>query len=235
MPWYNAVTGEHISSPSDDKISRDELVYRPSIYAKEELPTWAEVYEEFYLQKQYKYDAKDPNDNDNIDLYWQVPHKKYLIAIVCNQFNKMLYEDGLKDRIIKELNKHIKDNILGLQFTIYPIEPNYIILTDKAPMIYTIPMPSGVANPFIVINHNRVSINTLNSVKFSAVIHTIDEDKEDVIRHVTEDELNAVIEIMIQPFKDYFTGNIGWKDSEGNPIEGDPSCRSCTGAGYCAK
>lgn len=234
MPWYNAVTGEHVYSPSDSNINKDELVYRPSIYAKEELPTWSEVYEEFYLGKQYSYDSRNPEDNNNFDLYWKVPHKKYLIAIVCNQFNKMIFEDNLKDQIIEEINKQLGFNILNLQFTIYPLHCHYIVLDpDKQPAIYSIKMPNGSNNPFMLTKYNRIDISDFNSMDLNAIIEIDDGDGVHTIRYGNGDEFNTIIEVMIKPFKDYFTGEIGWKDSEGNLIEGDPSCRNCTGAGYC--
>lgn len=102
MPWFNSTTGEHVYSPSDYN-GLDELKYKASAYVKEELPTWSEVYEDFYLNKIFTYDGES-----DMDLYWKIPHNKFLIAVVCNQFNKMLYEDNLKAEILEELNKVFK-------------------------------------------------------------------------------------------------------------------------------
>lgn len=230
MPWYNAVTGEHVYSPSDSNINKDELVYRPSMYTKEELPTWAEVYEDFYLGKQYSYDPTNPSDNECYDLYWKIPRKKFLIATVCNQFNKMIFEDNLKDQILEEINSHIAGKISNIQFRASMFEPLYMNII--IPPIYTIPHPSGTMNIFAISNDYRIDINKIESMKITAIID-ISMHGSTVTRFVNDNELNIIIEAMIKPFKDYFTGEIGWKDSEGNPIEGDPNCRNCTGAGYC--
>ena len=230
MPWYNAVTGEHVYSPSDSNINKDELIYRPSMYTKEELPTWAEVYEEFYLCEQYDFNPMIPI-HQVTDPYWKVPHRKYLLAIVCNQFNKMIYEDNLKDQIIEEVNKKISDRIVDLQFTVYPIEYHYI--SSDTPPIFTITMPNGSKNIFITSNYSRVDIDTINSMKINAILEIPTADGSHTIRYANQNEFDIIIEVMIKPFKDYFTGDIGWKDPEGNLIEGDPSCRNCTGAGYC--
>ncbi|MCM1220104.1 MAG: hypothetical protein NC548_37000, partial [Lachnospiraceae bacterium] len=53
--------------------------YTPSIYAKEELPTWNEFYNEFYKSGNYTYDGG--KDVFEIDPYWKIPRKKYLLAV----------------------------------------------------------------------------------------------------------------------------------------------------------
>ena len=46
-----------------------EQVYIASKYAKEELPTWAEIYEDFWLNENFAYSEKEGNDKD---LYWNI-------------------------------------------------------------------------------------------------------------------------------------------------------------------
>lgn len=241
MPWYNAVTKEHVPSPSDDNINKDELVYKPSIYAKEELPTWAEVYEEFYLGKQYFY---DPNKDEEIDPYWKIPHKKFLIAVVCNQFNKMLYEDKMMYNICKELTREFCTPIIGLQFICRDSCNFNSDIFDHSffetiSTIYTFPLPTGKDNPFITNNHHRTDITSLNC-KFY-IVPVLKLNDPDISKpivypvHYTRDHFSEIMEIMIKEFKQYFTGDIGWKDSNGKLIEGDSGCRDCTGAGYCTK
>jgi hypothetical protein len=109
-------------------------------------------------------------------------------------------------------------------------EPVYMDI--MIPPIYTIPHPNGSPNIFAISNDQRIDINKIESMKLTAIID-ISMHNALTTRFVMNDELDIIIEAMIKPFKDYFTGEIGWKDSEGNPIQGDPSCRNCTGAGYC--
>jgi len=244
MPWYNAVTGEHVYSPSDDIKQKDELIYKPSIYVKEELPTWSEVYEEFYLGKQFSYDPNNPDDQ-TIDTYWKIPHKKFLIATACNQFNKMLFEDGLKDQIIAELNSKLLYEISGLQFIcgnnmsdikfMNRYSDNYKDAFEKIIEIYTIPLPTGKENPFIKSNYNRININNLDgNISIHPIMKVYDTNIGTVITSPLSytNIFNTIMEVIIKQFRDYFNGDIGWKDDNGNLIEGDPGCRNCTGAGY---
>lgn len=246
MPWYNSVTGEHVYSPSDEDKQRDELIYKPSVYAKEELPTWSEVYEEFYLGKQYTYSINDPNDQ-TMDPYWKIPHKKFLIATVCNQFNKMIFEDGLKDEILSELSKEFCTEITGLKFTCGKLfYPDICIKCTKdndevfnnITTIYTIPNPSGKPNPFITSNCHRENITEINDViELHPIIRIIDKEFGNIAKvpKVNDEHFNIIIDVMIKRFKEYFEGDIGWKDSDGNLIEGDPVSHGCTGAGYTTK
>lgn len=70
----------------------DQDIYIPSKYAKEELPTWDEIYNQFFLEKVGFYDPR--NEEHQIpDMYWKLPHRKMLLGWMANQFNKMLLED----------------------------------------------------------------------------------------------------------------------------------------------
>lgn len=244
MPWYNVTTGELVLSPSDDDKEKDVLEYRPSIYTKEELPTWSEVYEEFYLNNQFMYDSNNINDQIE-DNYWKIPHKKYLIAIVCNQFNKMLYEDMLMPQITEKISKAINIPVKSLQFVFGQIDkPQHIheISTEEffkdIYEIYTIPLPTGKENPFILSQYNRIDVSKMdgNLFLFPILDMSIDDDKRISSPYLYNVIFHKVIEVMIEMYKEYFEGeNIGWKDSDGKLIEGDPSCHTCTGAGYNVK
>lgn len=174
MPWKKDVNGE--------------MKYHLSIYSKEELPTWSEVYEEFYLKNQFIY---DPNGADalDLDLYWKIPKRKYLLAIVCNQFNKMLFEDGMRDKLLKFIRDNLRDDCVDVRFSCEPIDDYELpddmnnvkedyerfvtswkkAIDDKfvgrtmAPPIYTFPLPTGVDNPFVISKHPRIDINTINT------------------------------------------------------------------------
>ena len=244
MPWYNIITGEQVHSPSDEDMQTDLLEYKPSIYTKEELPTWSEVYEEFYLGKQFRYNPYI-DDHQTMDPYWKIPHKKYLIAVICNQFNKMLYEDMMMPEITEKLSKKLNIPIKSLQFIFGSIEKTQQIhelsieeFFKDVYEIYTVPLPTGKENPFIISNHNRVDVSKIDDYLFLLPVMdmSISTDK----RISTPDEyryiFHEVIEVMIEKYKEYFEGeDIGWKDSDGKVIEGDISCRTCTGAGYEVK
>lgn len=238
MPWTKDING-------DDK-------YKVSIYAKEELPTWNEVYNEFYKEKVYSYTLMDPKHQE-MDLYWKIPHMKYLIMTVCNQFNKMIFEDGYKESLLEMINENIHEEATDVMFLCkttnhtngVEFRNKYVYINNYKPPIYTIPLPTGNINPFIVsMNELRVSSNDL--VGGTWIFPLILSRSGDAINHFyaphqfgvcnTEKEyedFTKIIDFMIKPFKEYFEGEgVGWKDSNGKIIEGDPGCSNCIGSGY---
>jgi len=245
MPWYDSVTGELVRSPSDDQKSRDELIYKPSIFAKEELPTWSEVYEEFYTHKVYEYNPEVINHQVN-DLYWNFSHTKFLIATATNQFNKMLFEDGMRIGINNLLSQRLPFKVDGLQFlcgdgscAVEWIRSNPSSSKEifkSIPEVYTFPMPNLKVNPFIINAYKRIDVTKLNGRMFIQPIIQIKNPSSHVYTLFMPvpgiSEFNIVIDVMMIEFKEYFNGDIGWKDENGNVIEGDPGTRDCTGAGY---
>ena len=247
MPWYNSVTGEHVYSPSDSN-QKDELVYKASIYAKEELPTWSEIYEEFYLNKCYSCDINKKEDQ-LIDLYWKIPHKTFLISVICNQFNKMIYEDNLKDKIIDKLNHNIDKEIVGIRFKYGTMEDIYYHIIeyshvyqnkvfDNAPSIYTIPMPNGKPNPFITSKHHRLDVSQIQYPNRIYPVLQVKSTKLDGYAiyspNIDTKDFEIIISIMMEQYIEYFSGTIGWKDNDNN-IEYNNSSRHCTAAGYDTK
>lgn len=160
-------------------------IYKVSLYTKEELPTWNEVYNEWY-QNVY--------DENILDTYWKIPKQAYLNAIICNQFNKMVFEDGYQDGLINFINTH---KLFLQMFDVYPVVSKVIDVRfvaedihDKSlagttnlleyhksfvsfakekykcgdsltpPPIYT-PFGDGEENIFVVNNHPRIHIPSL--------------------------------------------------------------------------
>lgn len=175
MPWIKDDNGEQ--------------KYKLSIYAKEELPTWSEIYDEWLKNNMLIYNPQNP-EHQTLDPYWKIPHRKYLIAVVCNQLNKMIFEGGLRNSVIQMLNKEFPFDGLeawDIRFiceNLYPTTPmtdqeatDYMdkvsskfyfprvkdeTMTPIAPPIYTIPLPSGEKNPFALSSKTRIDVNSLN-------------------------------------------------------------------------
>lgn len=251
MPW------------TKDKYGQS--VYKPSVYAKEELPTWSEVYEEFFQMKAFYYDPNNM-DQQELDPYWNIPHTKFLLAVVCNQFNKMIVEDGYKEELIQDINRKIcpmPEGILGVQdvrFTledfIYDKSPRLPIWVktprndsyngrmselfhgpDSLPPIYTIPLPTGRKNPFIINDHPRIDISTLDTrlgilpvVQLQiAKFHT---PMYDIVRPASflfGGWYHPIILAMVKQYEKYFTGDIpGWKTKDGKLVESNQQhgCRT---------
>lgn len=220
-----------------------EREYVVSIYTKEELPTWAEVYEDFYKGRVLFYDPNDES-HQKLDTYWKIPKRKYILAIICNQFNKMLFEENMKNSIIESIHNM---NIIDIRFIIDPIKKFDDIInvdineikTEIAPPIYTMPLPNGKKNPFIINKHKRININKLDKILALSLLVTIEKDQEPITLFISpiDDQqtylYDKIMKKMMYPYIEYFEGSgIGWKDENGNIMELDPLKRNCSGAGY---
>lgn len=214
MPWV-----------TDKQGNRD---YKLSLFAKEELPTWGEVYEEFWKYQQFFYDPKDA-DMQKEDLYWKIPHRKYLIAIVCNQFNKMIFEDKFNYHNINIDYNGEKCEITDIRFTcVIPSEEdgsiddyknwyNSIFCgTSCQPPIYTIPLPTGKGNPFIVNTYPRINVNDIGYMQLIPVVsfNTSTERNMLYILYPYEEEYMIVMEEFIKQYKEYFDEPVGWKNED---------------------
>ncbi len=82
-----------------------------NLYNKEELPTRYEIYYEFYKSKVFSY-----NMNDNTH-----HNRKVLLAKVCNQFNKMIFEDGMKTSLLEYINDNLWSGCTDIRFTLEEI------------------------------------------------------------------------------------------------------------------
>lgn len=141
MPWVN---------------ENGEDVYKASLYAKEELPTWDELYSEFYKKQTFFYDPKRENV---LDPYWGIPRDIVLLATCCNQLNKLIFEDGHKEDLIKVYNNVIYRSVNDVRFSLYGagLDPNTHI--DEVPQIYTPLTKDGEMLIFITNDHPRIPIN----------------------------------------------------------------------------
>lgn len=172
MPWITNADGDR--------------EYVLSAYTKDDLPTWYEVYDEWYKKQQFFY---DPEMDYPADPYWGIPHRKYLIATVCNQFNKMLFEDGVREPLLKFFNNYVKTGgtVSDIRFVIesdmsylrmhvselnesldnynnhiMDLYKKYNVGKDEAPPIYTLTIPGSQKNIFIVNNHPRINVDDIN-------------------------------------------------------------------------
>lgn len=213
MPWINDENGKK--------------KYIPSIYAKEELPTWNEVYNEFYRNRVYMYSHIDLNHLKR-DPYWKIPHQKYLLAVVCNQLNKMIFEDDMKDDVIHYMQDILSDRVRYVAFVLETDNDHNPVIPDPSspPAIYTIPLPTGEPNPFIIPSAvDRINIAEVKGTDLY-LVPWIGYDVSGGF-HVPElnmDHLDKLIDFMMRQMKSYFEGEgVGWKDSNGKLIESEPN------------
>ena len=226
MPWI----ANHNGDP----------VYKASIYAKEELPTWYEIYAEFWKQTIFNYSVEDDRE---MDAYWKMPHAKYILLIVCNQFNKMLFEDNLIQDVIDELKDHpslsgLVLNDIRVTCEHFPKDSSEMEKFAKRlnvgmmvpPPIYRLPLPTGQENPFET-NYDRIDAPDGDFFIYPILNGTV-EDKP-VIYELSENsgERSDVIELMMRWIRRYFEGGIGWKDENGDLISDGKSGHGCP-SGY---
>ena len=198
---------------------------KTSIYSKDELPTWEELYK-FYKEENFEYSRYDYDIPT--DPYWKRPRKVVLLALICNQLNKMLYEDNVD--ITSLIDKY---NLKMFKFLLFPC--HFKIIEDPVvpPPIYSIPHPeTGKFSIFITNEHPRFSIddfqkfhpetdNICLSVAFNS---DCNEGSDNICRDV--------MDFLMIPIVNYFEGRgIGWKDYNGELIPYE-RINHCHGAGY---
>jgi hypothetical protein len=241
MPWTINENGE-----------RD---YKVSSYCKEELPTWGELYNRFYvnLDDLVRYDPDNKNQQ-TLDIYWKIPARKMLLALVCNQINKMIFEDGMRDDVLEWINQNIRKSATDIRFSLPIITYDntissfqekweefsnlYKIGTTMIPPIYYIPSPSGKPNPFQISSVKRININSLDTVlHLTPIIQYRLSDRifDTFILNYYSDEHNVLYKKLLKfIFNDvihYFEDPIGWKDASGSPIGSYEPIRNCNGVG----
>lgn len=229
-----------------------------SLYVKEDLPTWSEVYYDFFKKKAFTY---DPTEDTDVDLYWKLPSRKMLICKIANQFNKMLYEDDYNIKFMTFIDNNIVDNPLSAMFVaevpgseitsidayIAYMESSRSILNryviKEVPPIYTFPLPNGNVNPFVQHRRDvdRINIDDVpddnGKCQLSIIILTDNKDNgiyypiRSIIPDMTRD-LDKIINWMMIPYISYFENGVGWKDDHGNLIGSDNKPTTCIGSGF---
>lgn len=223
MPWKIDETGKK--------------KYEISIYDKECLPTWDEIYNKFYKNQIFKYDPDNQEHQILQDVYWKRPSRKLLLAWTCNQLNKMIFEDGID--VVEFINNKYGVSFDKLHFIIIEdslikegaILPECIVdLIDLKgpPKIYSCKIPSTNQYSVFQTKHPQINIDDLiGHVRIVAAAST------DVgISIPTYDELLDIINFILKDIINYFENGIGWKDKEGNMMPVDQPSRNCEGAGF---
>lgn len=239
-----------------------------SVYVKEDLPTWSEVYYNFYKGKVFSFDHENPHHTDDLDKYWKIPRRKLLLTTVTNQFNKMLYEDRYSERFITFLNDNITRNAVSAMFTCELISPPKEITTvhsytqymrdyekwstkyldhflknhpiKETPPIYTLTMPDGKPNPFIINDEDveRINVNDLNGYLCIHPIIFIEENNRKYAYCPTpfvpaqSVDWTKIIDWMMIPYIQYFENGVGWKDHNGDLIPLTMPEHNCVGVGF---
>lgn len=196
--------------------------YKLSMFVKEELPTWAELHEWYqYYQSHDKGGGHyKPGDEGEIERYWRIPRSLYLLALVCNQMNKMLIEDGYLDVIKKTLS----DQKILIDKIFFLLTKNGDV-SDNSPCIYTFQDPND--NPFILNKDIRFMVSPDKEYQLTIVVdegYMVDRGmntgKMSLIKDLT-------FETLFKDVEEYFKEPIGWKDENGNLLSDMSKSSKC--------
>jgi len=203
-----------------------------SLYCKDELPTWAELYNDFWMKKTFNYDSKNI-EHQTLDQYWKIPYRKILLAQICNQLNKMIFEDDVD--VISFLNTTFKLGCTDFRYLLMKKDSDItgidktLMFAGLPPQVYTCKIPStGNHSIFITNKHPRIDIDDLDD-QFQ-LVGIVDNDLRS-IKPDNKDIFMSTIEFIILEAIKYFEDGIGWKDGEGNIIPSDPLTNRCAGVG----
>ena len=149
MPWIKSKDGS--------------MSYKASnTYFKADLPTNAEFLD-FVEGKNYSYTYSEKLEDDR---YWEVHKQKRLLSVCCNQLNKIIFEDELKDKLLEYLDEGHKAKYIDVRFiigdgitmsdAILNIS-NTHMMADTPPNVYYVKKVEN--DPFVSMStHNRTDI-----------------------------------------------------------------------------
>ncbi len=178
-------------------------IYVTSIFSMTELPTWKEMID-FYNEYVDKSNFIFINNNPGIiDKYWKIPSMKLLLSLVCNQFNKMIFEDCYKDKVLLFINDNFKEIgiVTDIEFRLSINEH------DCCMSIYSVKNPNGFVDPFIT-NYPRFVINNTDSDLYMIII--LETSNGNIVINPLDDNIEiykSIIKWMITPYYDYFSNS----------------------------
>lgn len=194
MPW--------ITNPDYDVKE-----YTASLWSKDELPTWGEIWE--------WWNSSDRGDvyteSGERDRYWNIDPKLYIIGMMCNQFNKMLLEDRYYDAAVKDLD--FLSDVLSIEFVIVEVEDGESIVPINGDGKHTIYSFNKLMNSQSVLYREsddvyRVMLEDIDSKKLRMVmIYSKKDSSGNRMEYIAPrlGEMDKVIDYLMQPIIKYFT------------------------------
>ena len=202
---------------------------KDSVYCKDELPTWDELYNEFCLPKAFRYDPDDET-HQILDPYWKVPRRKVLLAFCCNQLNKIIFEGGLSleagaktQFILMGPGEHYQGNYISL-------DPN----NKKPPPIYRFLIPSTKKESIFILNdHPRIKMEKFTGTIELVIFHNLSDDSDTPPQIIlsTDARFSIMFSYVLKDVITYFENGVGWKDHDGKIIPSESSNPGCIGVG----
>ena len=174
-----------------------------SIYCKDDLPTWHEMYYEFWNKKLFTF---NPLDENEIDLYWKIEHNKMILGFACNQLNKMILEN--KINLLNFVKETLSDDQIK---NFYFILSNDIeVCVENMPSIYALKIPSTKKYSIFSTDYKRKDLSTITqSVELRLII--VKNSYDFKIIDISSEVFSVILNKIMTPIIDYFTEPIGWK------------------------
>lgn len=174
-----------------------------NIYCKDELPTWHEMYYEFWSKKLFQF---NPLIDNEMDLYWNTEHNRMILGFACNQLNKMINDS--KEELLTFV-RQLFDN--------YKIKNFYFILSndidindDGIPCIYSLKIPSTKKFSIFSTEYKRKDLQEITqNIELKIII--VESSYDFKIIDTSQAEFIEILSKVINPIIEYFTEPIGWK------------------------
>lgn len=174
-----------------------------NIYCKDDLPTWHEMYHEFWNEQLFYF---DPEEYNELNLYWKTEHSRMIIGFACNQLNKMISEN--KDQLLEFIRNNFNDfNIKNFYFI---LSNDIEICEDGSPSIYSLKIPSTKQFSIFSSNHKRKDLSEINK-KVELKLIVVKEPYDFQIISIDNPKFKEILNKIMIPIIDYFTEPIGWK------------------------
>ena len=207
-----------------------------SLYDKDCLPTWDELYHEFYKKKIFEYDSNNSNHLES-DPYWNRPRRKMLLAWVCNQLNKLVFEDKMD--VLPFIDKTFGGKCEKIQFILLPSPSRRTIrvlhdamLRDGPPSIYSCRIPSTGNFSIFSSNYPRIDIDDKSLERqFELVCLLYHPASEEDLHPADREDLLRIIEYLLSNVIQYFENGVGWKDKDNRLLPSQSPNHNCQGAG----
>lgn len=200
-----------------------EKKYIVSSYSKDDLPTWDEIYNKFYIDRVFNFDTNN-GDHLVLDNYMKRPYRKLLLGWMCNYLNKLMYEDDV------DMSEFLLENDFSKEtkffFTLIENDNNVNCL-DKInsifehdlvsgfPRIFTCKMPT--TNQYSIF-HSGKAINDIDNLKGNlemvVIIYTpcdINMMSSNINSEYTDIRFLELVSFLLKDVIIYFDNDIGWK------------------------
>lgn len=170
-----------------------------SRYSTSELPTWREIMDWYELPIR----SYDPlTDSADLNMYWKIPKKQVLIALMCNQFNKMITEDGYRDNLLTLLSSSKYINIQPEDVAFMPFSQ---YMPPEPMEIYSFINPSGRPDIFRSSWPHKDIDDTSDPMELILFVKAKPQGWFPISHDLFKQLYDDIIKCMMEPYMEYFS------------------------------